>query len=183
MWILLICQCKSKWHNSIPSWYSVSPSFLSLHLCFLTILPISNAVAFSLWFMSQWGSVRCLCDKQGVWQIQLRKTNQILAISLHAAFLLPSISVWPCASWKKITSHCSQSIHMLSIPFLPTPHLSPVWLLCHLCSNSVSLLAAGGVRLMDSAFLLALCPDLCCTACSMAVGMLCSVHHSLAPSS
>lgn len=138
MWIFLICQCKSKkWHNSFPSsWYSVSPSFLSLQLCFLTIPPVSKPVAFSLWFMSQWGSLRCLCDKQGVWQIELWKTSQILAISLHAAFLLPPISVWLWASWEK------DSKPLLSIPLLPTPHLSPVWLLCHLCSNSLFLLTA-----------------------------------------
>lgn len=69
--------------------------------------------------------------------MQLWKTSQIVAISLHAAFLLPSVSVWLCASWKKIKSHCPQTIHMFSIPFLPTLHHTPMCLLCYLCSNSV----------------------------------------------
>lgn len=58
----------------------------------------------------------------------------------------------------------------------PTSHLCDC---CAICAQIVFFLTAGGARLTDSAFLLVLCPDFCCIACSMAVGTLCSVHPLL----
>lgn len=155
MWILLICQCKSKkWHNSFSSsWYSVSPSFLSLQLCFLTIPPISRAVAFSLWFMSQWGSLRCSCDKQGVWQIELWKNQPNISNFSACCF---STSFHKCLAvgkprkrFKATALRASTCSLSLFFP-CPTSHLCDCCAICAQIHFFCSLLEVPGSQTLPS---------------------------------
>lgn len=166
------------WSDTVQSLLPGTVSSVSLLFFavagFLSVPSISKAVAFSLWFMGQQGSLRCLCDKYSY-------EKPIISFSAQC-----SSSFHKCldvCKLEKIESQCSQSIHVLSIPLSSrlTPHL---WLLCHLCSYLVFLLAAQDAMLMDSPIVLVLCPELCCLVCFLVVGMLHSyVHHPFIPPS
>lgn len=150
---------------------------------FLTVPSISKAVAFSLWFMGQWGSVRCLCDKHKSVTKTVTKSQPIIS---NFSAQCSSTSFHKCldvCKLKKIESHCSQSICILSIPL--SSHPSPLASLTVMPFVLIFsfLLAAGDARLTDSPILLVLCPELCCLVCSVVVGMIHSVHHAFTRSS